>query len=72
LRRACPCASCVDESSGKRTLDPLSVLDTVRPVRIEPVGRYAIRILWSDHHDTGIYSFEYLRSLADGRSPKGG
>ncbi|MBM3321310.1 MAG: DUF971 domain-containing protein [Candidatus Eisenbacteria bacterium] len=70
LRRACPCAGCVDEWSGKRKLDPLSVLESVRPIRIEPVGRYAIRIIWSDHHDTGIYSFTYLRSLADGKAPK--
>jgi DUF971 family protein len=65
LRRACPCAACVDEWTGKRTLDPLAVLDSVRPVRIDSVGRYAVRIAWSDGHDTGIYSFEYLRSLAD-------
>lgn len=73
LRRACPCAGCVDEWTGKRTLDPLAVLDTVRPLRIEPVGRYAIRITWSDGHDTGIYSFEYLRALAEkdrGGAPK--
>jgi DUF971 family protein len=71
LRRACPCAGCVDEWTGKRALDPFAVLDGVRPVRIEPVGRYAIRILWSDGHDTGIYSFEYLRSLGD-RDPSRG
>jgi DUF971 family protein len=65
LRRACPCAGCVDEWSGERTLDPLAVLDTVRPVRIDPIGRYAIRITWSDGHDTGIYSFDYLRALAE-------
>jgi len=71
LRRACPCASCVDEWTGERTLDPLAVLDTIRPIEIEPVGRYAIRIRWSDGHDTGVYSFLYLRSLAEGGPPKG-
>jgi len=65
LRRACPCATCVDEWTGERKLDPLSVLDTIRPVRIEPVGRYALRIAWSDGHDTGIYSFDYLRALGE-------
>jgi DUF971 family protein len=34
------------------------------------VGRYAIGIGWSDGHDTGIYSFERLRALAD-RDPSG-
>ncbi|MFH1279674.1 MAG: DUF971 domain-containing protein [Candidatus Eisenbacteria bacterium] len=71
LRRACPCASCVDEWSGERTLDPFTVLDTVRPMSIEPVGRYAIKITWTDGHDTGIYTFEYLRSLAEGGPAKG-
>ena len=32
-------------------------------VDAEMVGRYAIRILWSDGHNTGIYSYELLRSL---------
>ena len=72
LRRACPCASCVDEWNGERTLDPASVPDSVRPVRIEPVGRYAIRIVWDDGHDTGIYSFAYLRGLAEERRKNGG
>ena len=33
---------------------------------IEPVGNYAIRIIFDDKHDTGIYSWSYLRELADG------
>lgn len=71
LRRACPCASCVDEWTGERTLDPFTVLESVRPMEIEPVGRYAIKITWTDGHDTGIYTFEYLRSLAEGGKGKG-
>lgn len=31
---------------------------------IEPVGNYAIRILFDDGHDTGIYSWAFLRDLA--------
>jgi DUF971 family protein len=27
------------------------------------VGNYAMKIEWSDGHDSGIYSFEYLRSI---------
>jgi DUF971 family protein len=30
---------------------------------VEPVGNYAIRILFDDLHDTGIYSWDYLRTL---------
>ena len=34
---------------------------------IEPQGHYAIKITFSDGHDTGIFSWEYLRSLGDNR-----
>jgi DUF971 family protein len=30
---------------------------------IEPVGNYAIRILFDDRHDTGIYAWDYLHAL---------
>src|SRR5262249_3391843 len=32
---------------------------------LEPVGHYAVRILFDDRHDTGIYSWSYLRELGD-------
>ena len=64
LRLACGCASCVDEWSGERRLDPASVPDDVHPLRITPVGRYGIQIHWSDGHETGIYPFRRLRELA--------
>jgi ATP-binding protein involved in chromosome partitioning len=63
LRLACACAVCVDEWSGEERLDPTSVPDDVAPVRIQPVGRYAIQIDWSDGHSSGIYPFERLREL---------
>jgi len=31
---------------------------------IEPVGNYAIKIFFSDGHDTGLYSWQYLHMLA--------
>jgi DUF971 family protein len=34
---------------------------------IEPVGNYAIRILFDDGHDTGIYAWGYLQDLAEHR-----
>jgi DUF971 family protein len=34
---------------------------------IEPVGNYAIRIVFDDHHDTGIYSWNYLYELGEKR-----
>lgn len=33
--------------------------------RIEAVGNYAIRIVFDDGHDTGIYSWAYLKDLGD-------
>jgi DUF971 family protein len=35
-----------------------------RPERIEPVGNYAIRIVWSDGHDTGLYTWQTLRAAS--------
>jgi DUF971 family protein len=37
----------------------------VKIVTVEPVGNYAIRIVFDDKHDTGIYSWAYLRELGD-------
>lgn len=31
---------------------------------IEPVGNYAVRLIFSDGHDSGIYSWDYLYELA--------
>ena len=35
----------------------------VRIISIEPVGNYAVRLVFDDRHDTGIYSWEYLQEL---------
>ncbi|MBL6685463.1 MAG: DUF971 domain-containing protein [Methylophilaceae bacterium] len=32
---------------------------------IEPVGNYAVKITFSDGHDTGLYSWDYLYRLAE-------
>ena len=37
----------------------------VKITALEPVGHYAIRILFDDPHDSGIYSWAYLRELGD-------
>ena len=67
LRLACPCARCIEEMTGRPILNSDDVPADVRPVRIAPVGRYAIQIEFSDGHDSGIYSFKRLRQL--GREP---
>ncbi len=63
LRDACPCASCIDEISGEKTLDPNSIPKDIHPLSSEYVGNYALRIQWSDKHDTGIYHFNTLRNF---------
>jgi ATP-binding protein involved in chromosome partitioning len=63
LRLACKCAGCVHELTGEPLLDPASVPLDVRPEEIKPVGRYGLRIAWSDGHDTGIMTFRHLRAL---------
>ncbi len=65
LRRACPCAQCVNEWTGQRVLKPESVPDELTAVNVEIVGRYALNFRWSDGHETGIYSFRYLRELCE-------
>lgn len=63
LRGRCPCAVCVDEWTGKRTIGSDQIQPDVHPEEIEAVGRYGIRVRWSDGHGTGIYTFDFLRSL---------
>jgi ATP-binding protein involved in chromosome partitioning len=63
LRVGCRCAICVDETSGNKRLRQESISKDVRPLSIDPVGRYAIRFHWSDGHSAGIYTFEHLREL---------
>jgi DUF971 family protein len=67
LRRACPCATCIDEWTGDKVLDAASIPDDLTITSTSIVGRYALNFHFSDGHDTGIYSFKYLQSLS---SPK--
>ena len=63
LRRSCPCAGCMDEWTGKKTLDDAKVADDLTITHTSIVGRYALNFHFSDGHDTGIYSFKYLQEL---------
>lgn len=71
LRLACPCAGCIDEVTGKARVIASSIAQTVHPVKIAPIGRYAISIQWSDGHNTGIYAFDYLHKLDSQRRTTG-
>jgi DUF971 family protein len=65
LRWACPCATCSGEWGRPGVLSGLERMPpdefTLRDVL--PVGTYAVTPVWASGHNTGIYSFEYLRSL---------
>lgn len=67
LRQLCPCATC---NELRRNQDPLRVLGPdqvvttaeLRPERpVVLVGNYALQFFWADGHNSGIYSFEFLR-----------
>ncbi len=64
LRRCCPCATCVDEWTGKKILRDESVSEDLTFDHISIVGRYALNFHFSDGHDTGIFSFDYLQKLS--------
>jgi len=70
LRKECPCALCVEQREAAPMPAALTVLTgpvvkagEVQAKDVKPIGRYAINFVWSDGHDSGIYSFGYLRSL---------
>jgi len=63
LRIACPCAGCVNEWTGEKMLRDESVPADIGFSHITLVGRYALNFHFSDGHETGIFSFKYLREL---------
>lgn len=72
LRDECPCATCtgahgtVPQKTGysKPGTSPFPMYKPrLRMDLVEPVGGYAVRILWNDGHGTGIYSWDHLRRI---------
>ena len=73
LRDECPCASCTGAHgtepqktsySQSQPANPFKMFTpTLKMLHVEEVGAYAVRIDWSDGHNTGIYSFDYLRRI---------
>lgn len=62
LRINCPCARCKGELGyrpPRLTTDDIPA--TIRAINMNRVGAYALRFVWSDGHDTGIYPFPLLR-----------
>jgi ATP-binding protein involved in chromosome partitioning len=66
LRSLCPCAMCVSEDTGQRVHDPRSVPADLTQTDVRLVGNYAVSIQFADGHNTGIYSFRFLRDNDSG------
>jgi len=70
LRDECPCATCTGAHGTAPQKSNYSANElfpmykpTLKMLSAEAVGGYAIRIDWSDGHNTGIYSFDHLRRI---------
>jgi DUF971 family protein len=61
LRVESPSAEVQGHGPGQRTL--VAGRAQVGIAAVEPVGNYAVRLVFDDRHDTGIYSWSYLRTL---------
>ena len=72
LRDACPCATCAGESDvfGNiyKGIQRPKTDASYQLVRLEPMGKYALRPRWGDGHDSGLYTFTYLRKLTEPKS----
>lgn len=68
LRRACPCASCGGEPDVLGEVVRPHVTYTPASFRLKSwqnIGGYALQPTWEDGHNTGLYTFGYLRRLAE-------
>ncbi len=68
LRESCPCASCQGETVLLHSYAPAprrELPGRFTLVGAEQVGSYALKLTWGDGHDTGLYTWEHLRSLCE-------
>jgi DUF971 family protein len=77
LRQQCPCAACKETRGDTSHAKPLSpkksalriiestIEEEVNLVQVWGVGNYAVGLRWGDGHDSGIYTFSFLRSLSN-------
>ena len=73
LRRACPCAACGGEPDVWGNVSRPNVTYSAESFvlrQFKMVGGYALQLQWGDGHNTGIYSYEYLRRLSSDERPK--
>lgn len=63
LRVESPSAEVQGHGSGQKKL--VTGKRQVSITAIEPVGQYAVRLVFDDGHDTGLYSWAYLHQLGE-------
>jgi DUF971 family protein len=61
LRGYCPCAGCQGHSADIRFVETNDAQLELEDLR--PVGGYALALHWFDGHNSGIYSYRFLRAL---------
>ena len=61
LRVESPSAEVLGHGPGQKQIVPGK--REVKIAELEPVGNYAVRVVFDDHHDTGLYSWDYLHEL---------
>lgn len=63
LRAACPCARCQGHSPEESLNLQPAQFSGIKLTDLAPVGRYAYNFVFSDGHNTGIYTLRFLREL---------
>jgi DUF971 family protein len=77
LRKECPCANCqnqrAEEAENPNPFKVLSgnVVAKAEALNMEAIGNYALKFDWNDDHNSGIYTFQYLRDLCPCEECKG-
>ncbi len=76
LRDECPCANCKGETILFKSFKPVQIgkdsPSKYKIISMEVVGNYALQITWADGHNSGVYTWEYLKELAESQTDKNG
>ena len=68
LRLESPSAEVQGHGSGPKPPPPV-ISDDLNVAKADPVGRYAVRIFFTDGHSSGLFTWAYLRQLGENHSP---
>jgi DUF971 family protein len=75
LRRFCPCAACAGEKDifgNEYKGAPVQYRpESFKVNKFQNVGDYAVNFVWGDGHNSGIYTYPYLRKIGEGSTCSG-